>query len=144
MSESQISQELAGRMVALLGRVGDDLARAGRILARPQATLLANIEAKRLLDGLAAEVRIVVDAAKAELDEGPARDNEEVLTDRQRLVLRHIRDHRRRTGNSPTLRELMNYLEIKSTNGVMCHLRALQKKGLIHLEPNTARSITLT
>src|SRR5262249_19127267 len=36
-----------------------------------------------------------------------------------------------------------NEFEIKSPNGVMCHLKALQKKGLIHREPNMSRAIQL-
>ncbi len=33
--------------------------------------------------------------------------------------------------------------QIKSPNGVMCHLKAAQRKGLIHREPNMARAIQL-
>jgi repressor LexA len=42
-----------------------------------------------------------------------------------------------------TVREIGLHFEIKSPNGVMCHLKALQKKGLIHREPNMSRAIQL-
>jgi repressor LexA len=41
------------------------------------------------------------------------------------------------------VREIGLHFEIKSPNGVMCHLKALQKKGLIHREPNMSRAIQL-
>ena len=40
-------------------------------------------------------------------------------------------------------REIGVHFQIKSPNGVMCHLKALQKKGLIHREPNMSRAIQL-
>jgi repressor LexA len=46
-------------------------------------------------------------------------------------------------GYGPTVREIGLHFEIKSPNGVMCHLKALQKKGLIHREPNMSRAIQL-
>ena len=42
----------------------------------------------------------------------------------------------------PSARSACNF-HIKSPNGVMCHLKALQKKGLIHREPNMSRAIQL-
>jgi repressor LexA len=41
------------------------------------------------------------------------------------------------------VREIGTQFEIRSPNGVMCHLKALQKKGLIHREPNMSRAIQL-
>jgi repressor LexA len=41
------------------------------------------------------------------------------------------------------VREIGSHFEIKSPNGVMCHLKALQKKGLIHREANMSRAIQL-
>ena len=46
-------------------------------------------------------------------------------------------------GYGPTVREIGLHFQIKSPNGVMCHLKALQKKGLIHREPNMSRAIQL-
>jgi hypothetical protein len=50
---------------------------------------------------------------------------------------------RSRPGYGPTVREIGNEFGIKSPNGVMCHLKALQKKGLIHREANMSRAIQL-
>lgn len=53
------------------------------------------------------------------------------LTDRQRQVLEFIKDRVIQSGYGPTVREIGEHFEISSPNGVMCHLRALEKKGLL-------------
>ena len=65
------------------------------------------------------------------------------LTSRQREIYRFIRDKIQNRGYGPTVREIGQQFEIKSPNGVMCHLKALQKKGLIHREANMSRAIQL-
>lgn len=65
------------------------------------------------------------------------------LTKRQRDVYRFIREKIRNRGYGPTVREIGAKFEIASPNGVMCHLKALEKKGLINREPNMSRAITL-
>jgi repressor LexA len=65
------------------------------------------------------------------------------LTPRQRDIYRFIRDKIQTRGYGPTVREIGGQFEIKSPNGVMCHLKALQKKGLIHREANMSRAIQL-
>jgi repressor LexA len=67
----------------------------------------------------------------------------ENLTPRQREIYSFIRSKIQGRGYGPTVREIGNEFEIKSPNGVMCHLKALQKKGLIHREPNMSRAIQL-
>jgi repressor LexA len=67
----------------------------------------------------------------------------EVLTDRQREVYEFIRDKIRHRGYGPTVREIGTEFDIASPNGVMCHLRALERKGLLNREPNLSRAITL-
>lgn len=67
----------------------------------------------------------------------------EHLTHRQREIYLFIRSKIQGRGYGPTVREIGNEFEIKSPNGVMCHLKALQKKGLIHREPNMSRAIQL-
>jgi repressor LexA len=67
----------------------------------------------------------------------------EALTSRQREIYQFIRGKIQGRGYGPTVREIGNEFEIKSPNGVMCHLKALQKKGLIHREPNMSRAIQL-
>jgi repressor LexA len=65
------------------------------------------------------------------------------LTDRQKEVYEFIRDKIRNRGYGPTVREIGDQFEISSPNGVMCHLKALEKKGLITREPNMSRAIQL-
>ena len=45
------------------------------------------------------------------------------------------------SGAPPTIRGIGKHTGIKSPNGVMCHLKALKKKGLIEVTPNVARGI---
>ena len=65
------------------------------------------------------------------------------LTERQREVYEFIRDKIRNRGYGPTVREIGEQFQISSPNGVMCHLKALEKKGLITREPNMSRAIQL-
>jgi repressor LexA len=65
------------------------------------------------------------------------------LTSRQREIYRFIREKIQTRGYGPTVREIGSQFDIKSPNGVMCHLKALQKKGLIHREANMSRAIQL-
>lgn len=67
----------------------------------------------------------------------------EQLTPRQLEVYEFIRDLIRSRGYGPTVREIGEEFEIRSPNGVMCHLKALEKKGLISREPNMSRAIQL-
>jgi SOS-response transcriptional repressor LexA len=67
----------------------------------------------------------------------------ENLTPRQREIYNFIRSKIQRRGYGPTVREIGNEFEIKSPNGVMCHLKALQDKGLIHREPNMSQAMQL-
>jgi repressor LexA len=55
-----------------------------------------------------------------------------------------IRDKILNRGYGPTVREIGLKFKISSPNGVMCHLKALEKKGLITREPNMSRAIQLS
>jgi repressor LexA len=66
------------------------------------------------------------------------------LTDRQQSVYDMIRSLIVKRGYGPTVREIGEHFGIKSPNGVMCHLRALERKGLITRSPNKSRAIELT
>ena len=66
------------------------------------------------------------------------------LTQRQKEVYEFIREKIRNRGYGPTVREIGANFDISSPNGVMCHLKALEKKGLIVREPNMSRAIMLT
>ena len=65
------------------------------------------------------------------------------LTRRQQqiydLITKKIVDR----GYGPTIREIGNQFQIRSPNGVMCHLKALEKKGYITREANMSRAIQL-
>jgi len=69
--------------------------------------------------------------------------NIDSLTVKQRKVYDFIREKIRTRGYGPTVREIGTEFEISSPNGVMCHLKALEKKGLITREPNMSRAIML-
>ena len=66
------------------------------------------------------------------------------LTERQQRVLDYIRDRIENRGYGPTVREIGDEFDIRSPNGVACHLKALEKKGLIAREANRSRAIQLT
>ena len=53
------------------------------------------------------------------------------LTKRQLAVFEFIREQVQTRGYGPTVREIGAHFEISSPNGVMCHLRALEKKGML-------------
>jgi repressor LexA len=55
----------------------------------------------------------------------------DTLTDRQEMVFDFIKAKIKERGYGPTVREIGEHFKISSPNGVMCHLRALEKKGLI-------------
>ena len=56
------------------------------------------------------------------------------LTTRQRQILNVIRDSLA-SGNAPTIRGIMAAVGINYTNGVVGHIRALQKKGYLGRDP---------
>src|SRR5918999_2529276 len=66
------------------------------------------------------------------------------LTERQREIYEFIREKIEKRGYGPTVREIGEGFDIKSPNGVMCHLKALEKKGLIKREEHSARAIQLS
>jgi repressor LexA len=69
--------------------------------------------------------------------------NHNTLTSRQREIYEFIREKIEKRGYPPTVREIGDAFEIKSPNGVMCHLNALVKKGLIDRAKQSARAIQL-
>lgn len=65
------------------------------------------------------------------------------LTRRQREILDFINRKIESRGFPPTIRDIGSAFEIKSPNGVMCHLKALEKKGFISRQGKSARAIQL-
>jgi repressor LexA len=66
------------------------------------------------------------------------------LTKRQKQIYEFIKDKILNRGYGPTVREIGKAYGIRSPNGVMCHLKALEKKGLITREEHRSRAIQLT
>ncbi|MFO7180723.1 MAG: transcriptional repressor LexA [Pseudomonadota bacterium] len=65
------------------------------------------------------------------------------LTKRQEQTLEFIRKSIEERGYPPTLREIGEYMGIKSTNGVNDHLRALERKGYLRREDMKSRALKL-
>jgi repressor LexA len=68
---------------------------------------------------------------------------ETVLTKRQRQILDFIAKSIRTRGYPPTFREIGKRFGIANPNGVMWHMKSLEKKGLIKRAANAARGISL-
>jgi len=66
------------------------------------------------------------------------------LTKRQSAVLKFICAYISRHKFPPSIREIGNHFGIRSPNGVVCHLRALENKGMIARHPEIARAIVVT
>jgi repressor LexA len=54
------------------------------------------------------------------------------LTTKQQAIYNFIRKHIEEKGFPPAIRDICEAFSISSPNGVMCHLKALQKKGHIN------------
>ena len=65
------------------------------------------------------------------------------LTHRQRQVLDFIRDRVRDTHCPPTVREICDHFDIRSTNGVRVILEALEKKGHLKRSPRLSRGLSV-
>ncbi|MBN1605136.1 MAG: transcriptional repressor LexA [Polyangiaceae bacterium] len=65
------------------------------------------------------------------------------LTRRQEQTLEFIRRSIEQRGYPPTLREIGQYMGIRSTNGVNDHLRALERKGYLRREDMKSRALRL-
>jgi repressor LexA len=66
------------------------------------------------------------------------------LTERQEMVLKYIESSITQRGYPPTLREIGNFMGIRSTNGVNDHLRALERKGYLLREDMKSRALRPT
>ena len=66
-------------------------------------------------------------------------DEENKLTARQAEVLEFITRNAYLYG--PTVREIAAGIGVSSPNGVVCHLKALEKKGLIRRRAKISRGI---
>ena len=71
------------------------------------------------------------------------KDEAKQLTARQQEILDLITERIVNRGYGPTVREIGSLTGIRSPNGVMCHLKALEKKGHIRRTAHAARGIEL-
>lgn len=63
------------------------------------------------------------------------------LTPRQEVLLAFLRDYQLKHGFAPSIREMQLHLGNSSVNGVLVHLVALEKKGVIRRAHKIARGI---
>lgn len=66
------------------------------------------------------------------------------LTERQEKVLAWIEAYIAEHGYSPTFRELCKAFRFKSTQGAVCHLVPLRKKGFVTWCDGKTRTLRLT
>lgn len=67
----------------------------------------------------------------------PARE----LTPRQQSVLDFIQRHVTENGYPPTVRDIGAEFGLTSPNGVLCHLKALRRKGRLDWKPHVSRTM---
>ncbi|MCY1042171.1 transcriptional repressor LexA [Corallococcus sp. bb12-1] len=68
----------------------------------------------------------------------------EELTERQREILTFIVKETENRGFPPTIREIGEHMDIRSTNGVNDHLKALERKGYLTRGEQQSRSLVPT
>ena len=92
--------------------------------------------------------RVRQESVESNPDRRPGRtassEKNTALTKRQHEIYEYLKDKIQNRGYGPTVREIGTHFSIRSPNGVMCHLKALEKKGLILRESNMSRAIGLT
>jgi repressor LexA len=62
-------------------------------------------------------------------------------TPRQQAILDTIKDFSREHGYPPSVREIGERVGLSSSSTVQCHLRTLEKKGLIRRDPTKPRAL---
>ena len=70
-------------------------------------------------------------------------EGDDTPTERQMEIYSFIRDKIHTRGYGPTVREIGAAFKIRSPNGVVCHLKALERKGMITRGKNMSRAIEL-
>jgi repressor LexA len=67
-----------------------------------------------------------------------------MLTERQQQILEFIREFQQARGISPSRAEIQDHFGFASPNAVADHLKALERKGALQRDANTARALVLT
>ena len=65
------------------------------------------------------------------------------LTSRQSNILDFIRDRLEHAGQAPTLEEIGQAMGLANVSAVLKHVRSLEAKGRLQIEPNRSRGIRL-
>jgi SOS-response transcriptional repressor LexA len=65
------------------------------------------------------------------------------LTKQQRRLLEFIGTSMISNGVQPTYRDIANHFGFAGQNGVVCHMKALEKKGFISRSPKQGRAIRI-
>ena len=65
------------------------------------------------------------------------------ITDKQKEILEFIKACILKTGYPPTVREICEKVQLKSTSSVHSHLEQLEKNGYIHRDPTKPRAIEI-
>ncbi len=63
-------------------------------------------------------------------------------TERQSKMLEVIKNYTAKRGFPPTVRDIGKAMKITSPNGVMCHLKALEKRGLLRRARANGRALS--
>lgn len=63
------------------------------------------------------------------------------LTNKQKLILEYIKEQQLIKGYPPSVREMCNYVGLKSTSTVHSHLKTLEELGYIRRDPTKPRAI---
>ena len=66
------------------------------------------------------------------------------LTERQQQVYDFLAEYLATNGYPPTLQEIARHLHVSGNLGVLRHLKALEREGLITRNPGSSRSIVLS
>lgn len=64
-----------------------------------------------------------------------------MLTDRRKKILEFIQKYLRDYGRYPTIREICYHFNLKSTNGIYEHLKALERDGYISIDKKKSRGM---
>jgi len=104
-----------------------------------KATVNAKPKPRRVAAAVAAVRGNPLNLARKSTDE----DGNDTPTERQMEIYAFIRDKIHSRGYGPTVREIGQAFKIRSPNGVVCHLKALERKGLITRGKNMSRAIEL-
>src|ERR1035441_3295068 len=70
--------------------------------------------------------------------------SDEALTDIQRNVLNYVQQHLNDSHRPPTVRDIMRHFKWNSPQSARKHLLALEEKGYLEREDNTARGLKIT